>query len=198
MTDTFLFDIGNVIITFDFGRAAARLAPHSRVDAAEALARVNEFTPALETGRLSPEQFVAAASEAIGYEGDPGEFVRAFEDIFELNQAIVEFIERLHADGFALHLLSNTNAIHVPFFEKTYPVFERFDGRIYSHEVGAMKPDAAIYDAAIRRLGIDPASTVYVDDRIDNCEAGRRAGFHAIPYAVEDHGAFLAAVENHL
>jgi len=145
MTDTFLFDIGNVIITFDFGRAAARLAPHSRVDAAEALARVNEFTPALESGRLS-----------------------------------------------------NTNAIHVPFFEKTYPVFERFDGRIYSHEVGAMKPDAAIYDAAIRRLGIDPASTVYVDDRIDNCEAGRRAGFHAIPYAVEDHGAFLAAVENHL
>lgn len=195
MPKAFLFDIGNVIIAFDFARTVSKLADQCAVGADEALAKVGALTPELELGRILPEDFVSLASETIGYAGEPEFFRSAFEDIFELNRPIVEFIEAQKAGDAELHLLSNTNGIHAPFFEKTYPVFELFDGRIYSHEVGAMKPDARIYDIAIERLGLSPESTVYVDDLPGNCEAGRRAGFATIQYDMANHAGFLEAFE---
>ena len=181
MPDAYLFDIGNVIITFDFGKAARRLASHSGVAAEKALPIVAPLTVELELGRLTPEEFIEAASAAIGFTGDAALFRSSFEDIFELNLQMVAFIETRKAEGCALFLLSNTNGIHVPFFEATYPVFGLFDGRIYSHEVGLMKPDPAIYEVTKSRLNLIPERTLYIDDMPANCDAGREAGFLAIP-----------------
>lgn len=194
MPDAYLFDIGNVIITFDFLKAARKLAPHTPVTAEELLARVTPLTVSLELGKLSPEAFIEAASETTGYTGSPAFFRAAFEDIFELNEPMVAFIETLKKDGLPLYLLSNTNGIHVPFFEATYPVFSLFDGRIYSHEVGFMKPDPTIYEVVKDTLPLVAERTVYIDDVAANCAAGREAGFIAVPYSSARHADFLEAV----
>ena len=196
MPDAYLFDIGNVIITFDFSISARKIAAHSRVAPEEVLALVTPLTIDLELGAISPGDFIAAASERIGYEGDPGYFRESFADIFELNQPMVAFIESLKAAGKPLYLLSNTNGIHVPFFEATYPVFGLFDGRIYSHEVGLMKPDPAIYEVVKSTLPLDPARTIYIDDMPANCEAGTAAGFLSLPYQAKRHEEFLAAIDS--
>lgn len=194
MPDAYLFDIGNVIITFDFSKAARKIAPLSAVAPEELLARVTPLTVSLELGHLSPEAFIEEASETIGYTGSSSFFRAAFEDIFELNEPMVAFIETLKKEGSPLYLLSNTNGIHVPFFEATYPVFDLFDGRIYSHEVGFMKPDPAIYDVVKNTLPIAAGRTVYIDDLAANCEAGRDAGFLAVHYSAPHHDEFLNAV----
>ncbi|NLT71619.1 MAG: HAD family phosphatase [Verrucomicrobiaceae bacterium] len=194
MSHAYLFDIGNVIITFDFGRAARKLAPLAAVEAEEALRLVTPLMQDLELGRLAPEAFVAKASEMIGYTGDPDFFQRAFADIFELNQPMVEFIEERKAAGSRLYLLSNTNGIHVPFFESTYPVFGHFDGRVYSHEVGLMKPDPRIYTLVRERFSLVPEQTIYIDDLAANCEAGKAAGFLGVPYSHRAHEDFLSSV----
>ena len=102
MPDAYLFDIGNVIITFDFLKAAKKLAPHTPVTAEELLVRVTPLTVSLELGQLSPEAFIKAASETTGYTGSPAFFWTAFEDIFELNEPMVAFIETLKKDGLPL------------------------------------------------------------------------------------------------
>ena len=195
MPDAFLFDIGNVILSFDFTITARRLEERSAVAAAEILTLVSPLTNDLELGVLSVDDFLAAASERIGYMGEPGFLREAFADIFELNRPMVAFIESLKTDGVPLYLLSNTNGIHAPFFEAVYPVFGLFDGGVYSHEVGLMKPDPAIYELVKSSLPLDPARTIYIDDNLANCEAGRAAGFVAVPYAVTRHGEFLDAVQ---
>lgn len=195
MPDAYLFDIGNVIITFDFRISARKIASHSTVSPEEVLALVSPLTIDLELGKITPAAFIEAASERIGYTGDPDDFHTSFADIFELNLPMVAFIEMLKAEGKSLFLLSNTNGIHVPFFEATYPVFSLFEGRIYSHEVGLMKPDPAIYEVVKSTLPLDPARTIYIDDNPANCEAGAAAGFLSIPYQAERHDEFLAAVD---
>lgn len=194
MPKAFLFDIGNVIIGFDFTITAQKLASKCDVSPDEAFRRVAQLTDRLECGQLSAETFIAEASDRIGFQGSRFEFRSAFEDIFTLNQPIVELIESLHQREIPLHLLSNTNPIHVPFFEKTYPVFNCFEGRIYSHEVGCMKPNPEIYRIAIDTLTLEPAETVYIDDLPANCAAGREAGLESICYNKDEHDAFLAQV----
>lgn len=194
MPDAYLFDIGNVIITFDFRISAGKLAGEAAVSAEEILSLVSPLTIDLELGRLSPEQFIAEASARIGYTGTPERFHAVFADIFELNEPMAAFIAELKAAGTPLYLLSNTNAIHAPFFEATYPVFGLFDGGIYSHEVGLMKPDPAIYERVKSDLRLVPERTVYIDDNAANCVAGEAAGFLSIPYDVKRHEDFLEAV----
>jgi len=186
-----LFDIGNVIIAFDFRRALVRLEPDCTLKSDAALAILLPLVPELETGRLAVPEFIREASERIGYRGDAAEFRAAFEDIFTLNEPMVSVVESLHARGLPLALLSNTNGIHVPFFERTYPVFGHFTGRIYSHEVGVMKPDPRIYEITIERLGLDPTRTLYIDDLEKNCVAGAEAGFVTHCYDRERHADLL-------
>jgi len=194
MPDAYLFDIGNVIITFDFRISARNLARDAAVSAEEILALVSPLTIALELGHLSPADFIAEASARIGYRGTPEQFHALFADIFELNEPMAAFLTSHQSEGFPLYLLSNTNAIHAPFFEARYPIFGIFDGRIYSHEIGLMKPDPAIYERAKSDLSLDPARTVYIDDIAANCAAGEAAGFLSVPYDATRHGDFLDAL----
>ncbi|HRQ90040.1 MAG TPA: HAD family phosphatase [Bacteroidia bacterium] len=190
----FLFDIGNVILPFDFTISARKLAARSAVSAEEILALVSPLTVDLELGRVSVDDFTAAASERIGYTGEPDFFRSALADIFDPNLPMIAFIEALKAEGVPLYLLSNTNRIHADFFEAAYPVFGLFDGGIYSHEVGLMKPDPAIYELAKTTLPLDPARTIYIDDLAANCVAGAAAGFQSVVYARERHAEFLDEV----
>ncbi|MBP84275.1 MAG: hypothetical protein CMO61_10575 [Verrucomicrobiales bacterium] len=198
MSNTFLFDIGNVIIAFDFGIAARRLAPHIEIPAEEALQEVTQLSIPLEVGELSTDEFIELASARIGFKGSSDFFRNSIADIFELNMPIVRFIEEQKKSGATLHLLSNTNDIHVSFFEANYPVFDLFEGRVYSHEVRLMKPDPAIFKHSIEKLKLDPGTTIYIDDKPENCEAGKEAGLIPIQYNIDKHDAFLAEVTKHL
>jgi len=190
-----LFDIGNVIIRFDFGVAARRIEDRCAVASDEILSTIEPLAVPFERGQLSVEEFVATSTERIGFTGTADEFIEAFADIFTLNEAIADLIAELDAAGHPLYLLSNTNGIHEPFFTREWAdIFDRFDAAIFSHEVGCMKPDPEIFKIAIRRLRIEPEQTVYIDDRPENVEAGGRMGFKAIQYDPDDHATFAEAV----
>ena len=189
---SYLFDIGNVILFFDFQLAVGRVAARCDIPAEEILPTLTPLTEAFERGEMDIPTFTSAAAERIGYSESPQQLVPALEDIFTANEPIVSLIETLKADGHPLYLLSNTNAIHVPYFTKRYPVFENFSGAIYSHEIGAMKPSPAIYQAAIDQFSLDPSTTIYLDDIEKNIVAGKALGLQGIRYQGDRHEAFLS------
>lgn len=192
----FLFDIGNVILKFDFALAAARIAEDSEVDESEILPRLTPMHVDLETGRLSPDEFLSRAAEAIGFSGSSDRLRLAFQEIFTLNAPLVDWIAELDEAGHPLYLLSNTSDLHVPYFTREYAhVFDRFHGAIYSHEAGCMKPDADIFQQAIDTFGFDPAKTLYLDDLADNVAAASQAGFRALLYDHADHEGTRRQVE---
>ena len=55
-----------------------------------------------------------------------------------------------------------------------------FDGYIFSYEVGAMKPEAKIYEALEKLAGRRGADIVYLDDRAENVAAGAARGWRTI------------------
>ncbi len=55
-----------------------------------------------------------------------------------------------------------------------------FDGFFLSYEMGVAKPDNRIYEMMIAKTGLNPATAIYFDDRVDNYKAGKELGFHSV------------------
>ncbi len=197
MQHDFLFDIGNVILKFDFNLGAQRIQDHcSKVSADEILPAIADLTDDLESGKMDTASYVTEVSQRLGYSGSEDDFIRAFEDIFTLNLDMVALIDHLKQNGHRLYLLSNTNGIHVPFFTSEYSVFEHFSGAVYSHETGVMKPEAGIYETAIQQFDLDPQRTIYIDDLEANVIAGRKLGLLGVHYEPGKHHRLLETLRS--
>ncbi len=195
MIDALIFDIGNVLLRFDFGVAIAKLQPLcTHVAEGPLLAPLETVKNDYEAGRISRAAFLAQAFELLGYRGSEAAFVQAWEEIFEVNEPMVQWMEQLHATGKPLYLLSNTSDIHVDHMLAVYPFFGRFRDAVYSYRVGCSKPDRAIYALAAKQFGVDPERTLFIDDLAVNIEAARAERFRAIRYDFRDHAAFLREV----
>ncbi|WP_181698649.1 beta-phosphoglucomutase family hydrolase [Nocardia sp. GTS18] len=54
------------------------------------------------------------------------------------------------------------------------------DGTVAERDGLAGKPDPAMFLAAARALGVEPAETIVIEDAVSGVEAGRRGGFRVI------------------
>jgi FMN phosphatase YigB (HAD superfamily) len=190
----FLFDIGNVLVRFDFSTAAVRFAKLSTANADEVLERLSSFKDELESGRISDDDFVRQSIERIGFRGTSEEFKLIWGDIFTENSPMVALVKEL-AGRHPLYLFSNTSGLHKQWLFENFDVFQQFSGGVYSHEVRCMKPHDAFYQAAIEQYGLDPAQTFYIDDLPDNIATGQRLGFVCHRYSPDEHEALEDAVE---
>lgn len=94
----------------------------------------------------------------------------------------VAIVERLHGQGTPLFVLSNFSAETFPLARRRFPFFGRFSGLVISGEEGMKKPDLRIYDLLVERFALAPARTLFIDDRDDNAQAAREAGWQALRF----------------
>ena len=73
------------------------------------------------------------------------------------------------------------------------PFDEWFDDVVDSHEVGVRKPNPAIYQLALARLGADAARTAFLDDVPTNIAAADAVGIRGV-LVEEDPTAAIATV----
>lgn len=185
-----IFDIGNVLLRFDFGLALRKLADHS-TPAAEAIVELIEpVKAAYEGGRMTRADFQAEVRAIIRFSGTDADFIAAWEDIFTENTPMVALVRQLHG-RLPLYLLSNTSDIHVDFIFRQFPFFKLFDDAVYSYLVRASKPEPEIYEIARRQFNVTPEETLFIDDLLPNIQAAREAGFHAHHYHHDRHAEFL-------
>ena len=90
----------------------------------------------------------------------------------------IELVQRLR-EKYRLLVLSNTNAIHFEMVWEAYPILRHFDHLILSHQVKAMKPEPAIFAAAIAAADAEPGECFFTDDIAAYVEAARQAGLQA-------------------
>jgi len=87
---------------------------------------------------------------------------------------------------YKIGLLSNYSKMLRDKIENDWDINHLFDDIIISYEVGLIKPDPAIFDLALSRLGISAHDTVFIDDRIKNIHGARQHGIHAIHYQTRE------------
>ena len=197
MIKAVVFDLGKVLVDFDYGIAARALAARSRVPVEEVRQVIDQsqLLVTYETGKLATKLFYNQVCEATGFCGDIDEFGRLFGDIFTPIADMIGLHARLRVAGVPTCIFSNTNELAVAHIRRTFPFFSNFDGYIYSFEQGAMKPAPAIYEAVERTLGESGDAILYIDDRLENIDTGRGRGWGVIHHqdAVMTRKAVAAA-----
>jgi len=187
---TFLFDIGRVLLDFNFEPSMERLFPAGIDDPVARMNLLLERKDEFETGSIGVDEYIAWALEVLGSTATRGEFTAAWQRIFTPNEPMWQCVRKLAADGHRLILFSNTNAIHCPWVFEEYPEFSLFQDAVLSFNTGFIKPQPEIYHHAIGSHGLVPSETLYIDDLAPNIATGRELGFRCWQYDLNDHAAF--------
>jgi len=178
-----LFDLGRVLVYFDFSRAyrsLTGLCPFSEAEIARRL-HGEGLTWDLETGRMEPRDFHALVAKKLKLEIGYERFCEIWTSIFTDALLPESLLEDL-AKRYRLILLSNTNAIHFEMIQRKYPHIRHFHELTLSYKVGALKPQEEIYRAAIEYAGCAPEECFYTDDIPEFVEGGKRVGLDAVQF----------------
>ena len=90
--------------------------------------------------------------------------------------ATKSLIEDLKTAKYKLYVLSNMSLEFIKFLRKK-EVYKYFDGEVVSCEEHIIKPNPAIYTTLTERYGLNPAETLFIDDRKENIEAAMAEGW---------------------
>jgi putative hydrolase of the HAD superfamily len=113
----------------------------------------------------------------------------------EQSLAIVRDLRR---NGYGVHLGTNQVRNRAAHMREVLGYDALFDVCCYSYELGVRKPDLAFFAEAARRIGVDPAAILFIDDSASNVAGARDAGFAAEQWALADgHDALHALLAKH-
>ncbi len=196
MNTVVAFDLGKVLVDFDYSIAARKIAARSTMplDSVNSFIGDSGITVKYELGLVTRREFFEQARQVIGFHGTFEEFVEFFADIFTEIPLMIELHAGLRRRGVPTYIFSNTNDLAIEHIRRNFPFFKKFDGYIFSCEVGAMKPDAKIYEALEKLADRRGGDIVYLDDRPENVAAGAARGWRAILHESPEQSR--AAVEN--
>jgi putative hydrolase of the HAD superfamily len=143
---------------------------------------------AVEVGAISEGKFLATLERELSAILERPVTLHGFGERYlnglDPNDDLFGYYRELHDRGVRLALLTNNVREWEPFWRTKLPIDEIFETVVDSGFVGLRKPDSAIYELVLERLGLPAQECVFVDDLGVNVEAARALGF-----AVVHHGS---------
>lgn len=198
-----ILDLGGVLIDIDpqiTFSALKRILPTEKSESIQ-WDEVPEVVLAMETGSWNKHEFIEHFSKVCKPDVIEEEIVDAWcAMILDFPHERVEMVKLL-SEKYRVFLLSNTNILHIKYFEKEFKnrfhfsLHHLFTKVYYSSEIGFRKPDAESYLYVLNDAGIKAEETVMIDDREDNCMAAESLGMKSLK--VPDNSG-LEAVIDHL
>ncbi|HHY85031.1 MAG TPA: HAD family phosphatase [Verrucomicrobia bacterium] len=177
-----VFDLGKVLLDFDYTIAARRIAQRceASVDQTRLFIDQSPLLHRYECGEISTQEFFEEICRLTGFSGTADEFASFFGDIFSPIPIMIDLHAALRRAGVPTYIFSNTNDLAIRHVRERYPFFQNFQGYILSYEHGVMKPDPRIYQVVERVVGRTGSAIAYLDDKLENVEAGRARGWQVV------------------
>ena len=183
-----IFDVGGVLQTNEIKYVYADIMKTLGINEDTFRAAMEKIEQLLSKGQISEQEFwnrFKAETKAAKDLPKKSLWLREFEKRFTPNDEVLKIVKRLKAKGLKLAVCSNTIAPHVAFLTQQ-GIFDDFDVRVFSNEVGIRKPDTQIYLVTLERLGAQPSQAFYVDDDAKYLDEARSVGIHSLQFLGAD------------
>ena len=99
-----------------------------------------------------------------------------------LDPVLMDWVDRLRANRIKAGVISNMFIGLANQIRKGAPWLDRFDDYTFSAELRVTKPDPAIYQHSLERLGVQPNQALFLDDRQMNIDGARALGMEGLLY----------------
>lgn len=189
-----IFDLGDVLMHVDVDRTVEALKKLG-IGIPENDGERDDFfnlLKRLETGKITPSAFRDELRKHTSQNPSDGDLDAAWMDmLLDYEADTIHYLQELSND-YNLYLLSNTNAIHVPYFNvqlKTQlgvsGLEYLFNEVYYSHEIMLRKPDPGIYRHVMKESALNPHESLFIDDREENIAAARTLDINAYQFDIK-------------
>lgn len=182
--DTLIFDLGKVLVRYDFRKLLADLKYDE--ETAQAVAEAMFLSPQWTEGdrgvKTEEEILQSFIDNNPAYEQ---EIRQAFEEMgrtISLYSYTKDWIKYLKKRGYKLYILSNFSKPLYDRCQKELKFLELMDGGYMSWQIHCLKPEPEIFQKLLSDFQIDPSKAVFLDDMIDNVAEARAQGLNAIHF----------------
>jgi epoxide hydrolase-like predicted phosphatase len=154
---------------------------------------------ALERGEISEQEFGRRLREHLHHSFDLTRLRQLYFERLEPNAPMIEFVRRQRERGLRTALLTNNVREWEPLWRAKLPELDEiFELVVDSAFVGMRKPEPAIYELTVERLGdgLRPQDCLFLDDLEPNCDAARALGMTAVRFEHADQA--IAELESAL
>ena len=193
MLKNIVFDLAGVVVARNPQRFPKHLDEFFNFVFKSHMQGIPQFWTDYDLGILEEEKVAEALAEFRGCDlatakGNMQLAIEYQEQIEPTAQLIKELKER----GYKLYVLSNMSKEYIEFLRE-YPVFDYFDEQVVSCEIGLGKPNRRIYEYLLEKYELNPAETIFIDDRKDNVDVAEELGI--TPFHFDRHNPEQACAD---
>lgn len=190
-----VFDLGGVLFARDKHKCSPEFIDFFRFIRTDPMP---DFWVEYDRGTLTLDQVVDVLCALHGCTPEVARaYLREAIDRQEPVRATERLVGELKRAGYRLYVLSNMSREFIDFLRRA-DVYALFDGEVVSCEEGTVKPEPRIYRILLDRYGLDPAQTLFIDDRAANIAAAREAGIDGFLFDPHDPEASCEALRQRL
>ena len=181
MIETIVFDIGNVILYFDFKEMSKNFTDNEEI---QQFLYENVYNSPewcmyglMDTGYFSIDEITSIIQDRTNNKHDQliKDIMSNYNKYMVINDNIIELVKKLR-QKYKIYLLSNINDKCLEVV-KNSELLENVDGYILSSEVHKIKPYTGIFKELINKFDLDVSKTLYIDDNANNIKTGEELGF---------------------
>ncbi|MGH7624017.1 MAG: HAD family hydrolase [Gemmatimonadaceae bacterium] len=178
------FDIGGVLGTNGWdGHERAAAVTRFGLDAEDFDRRHREVVGTWEMGGMTVDEYLEHTVFDDPRDFTPAEFIAFMKAQSEPNQAAIELARTLGASGrYRMMALNNESEMLNLHRVRSFGLMSIFQAFFTSCWTGVMKPSHRAYALAIAMSQADPASSIFIDDRVNNLVPARALGMHVIHF----------------
>jgi len=178
----FIFDIGNVLISFKPVSFLSGLFPEEQT-----IHKLNELIflgpewVQLDLGVLDvKEAFDIFSASEPGLQAEINIVLQNIDCLFVPMSETIKLLPEIRNAGHNLYYLSNLPLMFRDSFLKEYRFFDLFDGGVFSCEIHVTKPSPGIYRRLLTKYSLTPGECVFVDDVVENVAAAINEGINSV------------------
>lgn len=182
MIKNVIFDLGNVLLDFNWRRLLERLGYEGETleHIADATVRDNAWNE-FDRSALSDEEILASfIANAPELEKEITNFFEHIGGVVEKYAYADEWVDSLKKKGYGVYILSNYPRRTYMQAREQLDFVDRADGAVFSFEVGMIKPELAIYKFLLDKYKLQANECVFIDDKEENLVPARELGITGI------------------
>lgn len=180
----FIFDIGNVLIHFDFQALMESISGESTLGVKEIKEIWNgPELIAVEAGKIDDKQHLETLSEKTGISWTYEDWIQAWMDVYAINETGLGLLRELREKSYPVYILSNLAKYNSEAINRKFPdFFRQANENFFSFKLGCCKPDAEIYRKVCERISQPFHECVFLDDAQANVDGAVAVGMRGFVY----------------